>query len=99
MMMRMAWPDDMPSAGIHAQAQHAAGERRQRHAELRQAEEPDEQLHQQRGAAKEQQIRAAQVVDDAALRVEPADADQQADDATQQQGAGGHLDGDHRAAQ
>ncbi len=39
------------------------------------------------------------MINDAALRVEPADTDQQPHHAAQQQGAGGHLDGDHRAPQ
>ncbi|MNY41500.1 hypothetical protein D3C86_1763200 [compost metagenome] len=62
-----------------------------------QAEEPDEQLHQQRRAAKQQQICAAQAIDNAPARIEPAHADHEAHDARQQQGAGSHLDGDHRA--
>ncbi|MDT4860320.1 hypothetical protein FQZ97_948740 [compost metagenome] len=64
---------------------------------MRQAEEPDEQLHQQRRAAEQQQVDAAQVIDDVAPGVKPAHAHQQTDDARQQQGPGGHLDGDRRA--
>src|SRR5690606_37460788 len=84
---------------IHPHAQHAADESGQQDAETGQPEEPDEQLHQQGCAPEAGQVDAARLVENPALRIQAADADEQTQAAGQQQRAHGDFDRHPCAAQ